>query len=169
MDPHATDNTDYTWILKVAFHLHAFLLTVLSFRMIPLHFCPVHFHSSFMMHYRGCLLHAAFLILPTSFHFTFPRTLSFCSTMGAPHFLPFILAIRVHVFPTDPEGKHQVSFILTASAKHCLLLVMCSPLTSFTSRAQLECRQQWIPFPFSYSTNIYLVSGFLVAVYYRNE
>lgn len=44
--------------------------------------------------------------------------------MGAPHLLPCILAIRVHVFPSDPEGKHRLSFILTASAKHGLLLVM---------------------------------------------
>lgn len=47
--PHGTDQTLYTCLLIVAFHLHAFLLTVLSFWMITFHFCPINFFSSLKM------------------------------------------------------------------------------------------------------------------------
>lgn len=129
MDPHATDNTDYTWLLNAAVHLHAFLPTVLSFRMIPLHFCPVNFHSSFVMHHRGCLLHAAFLILPTSFHFTFPRTsLSLCSTIGLVSqpfmYMSSCLTLRA-------SATSHPSLQLQGSTASCSLWH--SPLTSFTS------------------------------------
>lgn len=46
----------HTWFPNVPFHLFAFLLIVLSFWMVTLHFCPVNFYSSFKMHPRGHFL-----------------------------------------------------------------------------------------------------------------
>lgn len=106
--PHSTDKTDYTGLLIVAFHLHAFLLTVLSFWMITLHFCPMNFFSSFKMYHRCHLFHEAFPILPTRCNFIFPRTLILsCNTVGTHHILPCILyrSYSCTCFPPPPTPR----------------------------------------------------------------
>lgn len=146
-----------------------FLLFFLSWRS-PFHFYPVNFHSSFMMHNMGCLLQAAFLILPTSFNFTFPRTLlSFCSTIGASHLLlvslPFVYKSS-YLTPRANTKSHsslqlQLSTVVAHYDSHHWPHLLPEPRWSADKNGSHS--------HFLHSTNIYVVSGFLVTVYYRNE